>query len=143
MICVKNNSFLSPKHNLYATRMPSSISLAEKNSEKISKTGNENRIHWFASERSMRYLDGSLPGDFGFDPLGMFDPEGKGFAVSPSWLKYSEIIHARWAMLGVAGSLAPEILGSLGIIPAETAIPWFKSGVIPPAGSFNGYWTDP
>merc|ERR1712187_142831 len=48
-------------------------------------------------------------------------------------------IHSRWAMLGAAGCVTPEILGSLGIIPAETAVPWFKSGVIPPAGSFQNY----
>ena len=26
---------------------------------------------FFASEASLTYLDGSLPGDFGFDPLGL------------------------------------------------------------------------
>merc|ERR1719436_1149653 len=63
--------------------------------------------------------------------------------MSPAWLRYAEVIHSRWAMLGAAGCVTPEILGSLGIIPAETAVPWFKSGVIPPAGSFDNYWADP
>merc|ERR1739848_816952 len=98
---------------------------------------------WFASDQSLSYLDGSLPGDYGFDPLGVCDPEGKGFAVTPSWLQYAEVIHARWAMLGAAGCVAPEILGKIGVIPAETAIPWFESGVIPPVGSYNRYWSDP
>lgn len=44
-------------------------------------------------------------------------------------------------MLGAAGCIAPEILGSWGAIP-ETVV-WFKSGVIPPAGTYEGYWTDP
>jgi light-harvesting complex I chlorophyll a/b binding protein 3 len=98
---------------------------------------------WFASDRSLSYLDGTLPGDYGFDPLGVYDPYGKGFAVSPSWLQYAEIIHARWAMLGAAGCLAPEILGKLGVIPASTGVIWFKAGVIPPAGSYDKFWSDP
>merc|ERR1711881_376946 len=110
---------------------------------KITAPGRSKTGLWFASDRSLSYLDGSLPGDYGFDPLGIYDPQGKGFAVSPSWLQYAEVIHARWAMLGAAGCLAPEILGKLGVIPAETAIPWFKTGVIPPAGDYGHYWSDP
>merc|ERR1711985_174517 len=109
----------------------------------LAKVGREKTGLWFASEQSLKYLDGTLPGDYGFDPLGVYDPEGKGFAVSPSWLQYAEVIHARWAMLGAAGCIAPEILGRIGVIPAETAVPWFRSGVIPPAGSFKQYWSDP
>lgn len=30
-------------------------------------------------------------------------------------------------MLGAAGMIAPEVLGKMGLIPAETALPWFKS----------------
>ena len=97
---------------------------------------------WFASEQSLSYLDGSLPGDVGFDPLGLSDPEGAGGFVSPEWLAYAEVIHGRWAMLGAAGCLAPEILGNMGIIPAETGLVWYKSGVILPAGAPDLYWTD-
>lgn len=46
-------------------------------------------------------------------------------------------------MLGAAGCIAPEILGAAGVVPAETAIPWFKAGVIPPAGTYDNYWADP
>merc|ERR550537_1317224 len=69
---------------------------------------------WFPSEQSLSYLDGTLPGDFGFDPLGLSDPDGKGFTMSPAWLQYAEVIHARWAMLGAAGCITPDILGKLG-----------------------------
>ena len=50
----------------------------------------------FASDQSLSYLTGDLPADYGFDPLGLLDPEGKsaGF-IQPSWLQYSEVIHAR------------------------------------------------
>ncbi|THU52068.1 hypothetical protein C4D60_Mb10t00100 [Musa balbisiana] len=45
-------------------------------------------------------------------------------------------------MLGAAGAIAPETLGKLGTRPAETALPWFKTGAIPPAGTC-AYWADP
>ncbi|CAL9102905.1 unnamed protein product [Musa textilis] len=45
-------------------------------------------------------------------------------------------------MLGAAGAIAPETLGKLGMRPAETALPWFKTGVTPPAGTC-AYWADP
>eukprot|EP00882_Tetradesmus_deserticola_P027075 GHRQ01029925.1.p1 GENE.GHRQ01029925.1~~GHRQ01029925.1.p1 ORF type:complete len:297 (-),score=43.36 GHRQ01029925.1:478-1368(-) len=43
----------------------------------------------------------SLPGDYGFDPLGLADPqglpEGDSKAVgSLQWLSYAELIHGRW-----------------------------------------------
>ncbi|KAK3025511.1 hypothetical protein RJ639_042046, partial [Escallonia herrerae] len=97
---------------------------------------------WFASKQSLSYLDGSLPGDYGFDPLGLSDPEGTGGFIEPKWLAYGEVINGRFAMLGAAGAIAPEIFGKLGLIPAETALPWFQTGVIPPAGTYN-YWADP
>ncbi len=54
-----------------------------------------------------------------------------------------QVIHCRWAMLGAAGCIAPEILGSVGATPAATNVVWFQSGVIPPAGTYEGYWADP
>ncbi|WVY89857.1 hypothetical protein V8G54_035371 [Vigna mungo] len=96
---------------------------------------------WFASKQSLSYLDGSLPGDYGFDPLGLSDPEGTGGFIEPKWLAYGEIINGRYAMLGAVGAIAPEILGKAGLIPQETALPWFRTGVIPPAGTYN-YWAD-
>lgn len=94
------------------------------------------------SEQSLSYLDGTLPGDYGFDPLGLSDPEGAGGFVNPKWLAYSELIHGRWAMLGVAGMVAPEVLGGLGIIPQETGLVWFKAGMIPAQGTYD-YWASP
>ena len=97
---------------------------------------------YFASEQSLSYLDGSLPGDFGFDPLGLSDPEGAGGVVSPEWLAYAEVIHARFAMLGAAGCIAPEIMAAKGWIPESTGILWWQSGVIGPAYNGFPYWTD-
>lgn len=98
----------------------------------------------FVSDQSLSYLDGTLPGDFGFDPLGLSDPEGAGGFITPEWLAYSEVIHCRWAMLGAAGCMAPEILSSIGAIPqtGDEAL-WFKTGVIPPVGTYDKFWADP
>lgn len=118
---------------------------ADKSADKktaLAKVDRSKDTLWFASEQSLSYLDGTLAGDFGFDPLGLSDPEGAGYALSPSWLAYAELIHARWAMLGAAGCIAPEILGKAGVIPESTGLVWFKSGVIPPLGEYN-YWCDP
>jgi hypothetical protein len=98
---------------------------------------------YFSSNASLEYLDGTLPGDFGFDPLGLLDPVNSGGFITPQWLQYSEVIHGRWAMLGAAGCIGPEILAAAGVIPESTGIRWFESGVIPPAGTYQGYWTDP
>lgn len=78
----------------------------------------------------------------GFAPLGLSDPEGTGGFIEPKWLAYGEVINGRFAMLGAAGAIAPKIFGKLGLIPPETALPWFQTGVIPPAGTYS-YWADP
>ncbi len=36
------------------------------------------------------------------------DPEGQGGFINQAWLKCSEVIHARWAMLGAAGALIAQ-----------------------------------
>ena len=98
---------------------------------------------FLASDQSLSYLDGSLAGDYGFDPLGLMDPEGAGDEgfISPPWLVYGEIYNGRWAMLGVVGCLFPEVLATFGIIPQSVdEMTWFRSGVYPPAGT-RPYWT--
>ena len=53
----------------------------------------------------------SLPGDNGFDPLGLAeDPENL------RWYVQAELVNGRWAMLGVAGMLLPEVFTKIGII---------------------------
>jgi light-harvesting complex I chlorophyll a/b binding protein 3 len=38
--------------------------------------------------------------------------------------------------------IAPEALASWGVTPEVTGLPWFKTGVIPPAGTEYNYWAD-
>jgi light-harvesting complex I chlorophyll a/b binding protein 3 len=122
---------------------PRSVVCRAEGEKAIAKVDRSKDTLYFTSDATLDYLDGSLPGDFGFDPLGLMDPVNSGGFVNPEWLRYGEIMNGRWAMLGAAGCIAPEVLGKMGMIPAETAIPWFRTGVIPPAGTYDGYWTDP
>ncbi|GBF94965.1 hypothetical protein Rsub_07466 [Raphidocelis subcapitata] len=122
---------------------PRTICRAGEEPTAVAKVDRSKDQLFFASEASLTYLDGSLPGDFGFDPLGLLDPVNSGGFITPEWLQYSEVIHCRWAMLGAAGIIGPEILGAMGAIPEATRIDWWRTGVIPPAGSYTNYWTDP
>eukprot|EP00355_Strombidium_rassoulzadegani_P005491 CAMPEP_0168615642 /NCGR_PEP_ID=MMETSP0449_2-20121227/4611_1 /TAXON_ID=1082188 /ORGANISM="Strombidium rassoulzadegani, Strain ras09" /LENGTH=273 /DNA_ID=CAMNT_0008656391 /DNA_START=64 /DNA_END=882 /DNA_ORIENTATION=+ len=69
------------------------------------------------------YLDGSMPGDFGFDPLGLGANPDK-----LKWFAEAERIHARWAMLAVAGILVqelvrPDVFWYEAAVKTETDIP--------------------
>ncbi|KAJ4825070.1 Chlorophyll a-b binding protein CP24 10A, chloroplastic, partial [Turnera subulata] len=65
------------------------------------------------------WLDGSLPGDYGFDPLGL----GRDPAFL-KWYREAELIHGRWAMAAVVGIFVGQ---------AWSGIPWFEAGADPGA----------
>jgi len=72
---------------------------------------------WFPGGVSPAYLNESLAGDYGFDPMGLgSDP------VALKWYRQSELMHARWAMIGVAGILGQEILNP-DVFWYEAALP--------------------
>ncbi|CAE6078598.1 unnamed protein product [Arabidopsis arenosa] len=75
---------------------------------------------WFPGSTPPEWLDGSLPGDFGFDPLGLSsDPD------SLKWNVQAELVHCRWAMLGAAGIFIPEFLTKIGILNTPS---WYTAG---------------
>ncbi|MQL95984.1 hypothetical protein Taro_028649 [Colocasia esculenta] len=65
------------------------------------------------------WLDGSLPGDYGFDPLGL----GKDPAFL-KWYREAELIHGRWAMAAVVGIFVGQ---------AWSGVSWFEAGADPSA----------
>ncbi|KAH9563755.1 hypothetical protein CY35_05G142800 [Sphagnum magellanicum] len=65
------------------------------------------------------WLDGSLPGDYGFDPLGL----GKDPAAL-KWYREAELIHGRWALTAVVGIFIGQ---------AWSGVPWFEAGADPAA----------
>ncbi|KAJ0089473.1 hypothetical protein Patl1_13625 [Pistacia atlantica] len=105
---------------------------------------------WFPGSTAPEWLDGSLPGDYGFDPLGLVFDENcftddfmevqlynlwyvmKQHDCLPGsdpellkWFAQAELMHGRWAMLAVAGILIPEWLESLGLIENFS---WYDAG---------------
>jgi len=77
---------------------------------------------WLPGLSSPSYLNGSLAGDNGFDPLGLgADPDAL------KWYVQAELQNGRWAMLGVAGALIPEVLTKAGLINAPV---WFEAGKV-------------
>eukprot|EP00854_Cymbomonas_tetramitiformis_P014409 gene14409-17039_t len=70
---------------------------------------------WYIGADAPSYLDGTLPGDYGFDPLGLgSDPERL------KWYVEAELVHGRWAMIAVAGILGAGFLGVEG--------QWYEQG---------------
>lgn len=64
-------------------------------------------------------LDGSGPGDVGFDPLGLSNIDDVG--IDLYWLREAEIKHSRVAMMAVAGFLQVELFGPAPGCEAATA----------------------
>ncbi|PSC71090.1 Chlorophyll a-b binding chloroplastic [Micractinium conductrix] len=105
-----------------------------------SNSGNINLDKWYGPDRKLYLpgglldrddvnpvLNGTLPGDYGYDPLGLAKD-------SETLAKYqaNELLHARWAMLAAAGAIIPEGLAANGAdVKGAT---WFETG----AAMLNG-----
>eukprot|EP00245_Coleochaete_scutata_P017339 TRINITY_DN8469_c0_g1_i1.p1 TRINITY_DN8469_c0_g1~~TRINITY_DN8469_c0_g1_i1.p1 ORF type:complete len:280 (+),score=73.85 TRINITY_DN8469_c0_g1_i1:153-992(+) len=70
------------------------------------------------------YLTGEVAGDYGYDPLGL-GKKPQDFAK----FQANELIHARWAMLGVLGAFLPEALNIAGANCGPEAV-WWKTGAL-------------
>jgi len=78
---------------------------------------------WFPGADLPEHLDGTMPGDFGFDPLSLGVDSAK-----LAWYQQAELQNGRWAMMGVFGILFTELLGPTGIIGPAGATPWYEAG---------------
>eukprot|EP00775_Hariotina_reticulata_P004546 gene4546-4798_t len=85
--------------------------------------GNPDRPSWFPGTPFPAHLNGSLPGDHGFDPLRLgVDP------AKLKWYQQAELQNGRWAMLGAAGILVPDLFHSAGLGGPAAQVPWFEAG---------------
>lgn len=82
------------------------------------------------------YLNGTLPGDYGYDPLGL----GKDTEQVEKYRAY-ELLHARWAMLAAAGIIIPEGLQANGA--AIKGGTWFETGAEMLNGGTLNYFAVP
>lgn len=92
----------NPTNQFVRLRSPSRPSLL------IAHAQSEHRQTWLPGLDPPPYLDGTLVGDFGFDPLGLGeDPD------SLKWYVQAELVHCRFAMLGVAGVLLTDVCNQI------------------------------
>lgn len=92
-----------------------------------------NESFWYGEDRPRwlgpipydypEYLDGELPGDYGFDVAGL----SKDPAAFQRYFNF-EILHARWAMLAALGALVPEVLDLLGVVHFVEPV-WWRVGL--------------
>jgi len=76
---------------------------------------------WFPGNPAPAHLKGELAGDYGFDPLRLGEePE------TLKWMVQAELVHGRWAMLGVSGILFTS-LGAAAGLPFPD---WYDAGKI-------------
>ncbi|XP_038886221.1 photosystem I chlorophyll a/b-binding protein 5, chloroplastic [Benincasa hispida] len=88
----------------------------------IAQAQSEHRQTWLPGLDPPPHLDGTLAGDFGFDPLGLGeDPH------SLKWYVQAELVHSRFAMLGVSGILLTDLLRVTGI--SELPV-WYNAGAV-------------
>ncbi|KAL5564589.1 hypothetical protein UlMin_027753 [Ulmus minor] len=117
---------------------PKPVAVAPENDELAKWYGPDRRIFLpdglLDRSEIPEYLNGEVPGDYGYDPFGLSKkPE--------NFSKYQafELIHARWAMLGAAGFIIPEAFNKFGANCGPEAV-WFKTGALLLDGNTLNYF---
>ena len=77
---------------------------------------------WQPGVEAPKHLDGTMPGDFGFDPLNLGVNK-----EALNWYRNAELQNGRWAMLGVAGILVPAELTRVGVLNVPD---WAEAGKV-------------
>lgn len=78
---------------------------------------------WLPGSDAPAHLDGTLAGDYGFDPLNLGEDP-----TALKWYVQAELQNARWAMAAVAGIIIPGL-----IIPGFAQ--WYEAGQVAISGS--------
>ncbi|XP_059461625.1 chlorophyll a-b binding protein 7, chloroplastic [Corylus avellana] len=124
----------SPLGESLQRRMEQTKKFAVENSSKFKALAEKARKEsvWYGEERPRwlgplpydypAYLNGELPGDYGFDVAGL----SKDPAAFQKYFNF-EILHARWAMLASLGALVPEVLDILGAFHFVEPV-WWRVG---------------
>merc|ERR1719359_782834 len=73
---------------------------------KIKSTQSLRDAKWLPGTNAPAHLDGKIPGDYGFDPLGLGSDSNR-----LKWYIEAEKMNGRWAMAATAGILGQEALG--------------------------------
>lgn len=101
----------------------SSPVLVQRASRQTTVTVKATAGNWSPGSKAPAHLAGkNIPGNFGFDPLSLGAPEG-----ALSYYQQAELQHCRWAMMGVAGILIPDVLTHAGVLNVPD---WTQAGKI-------------
>lgn len=95
-------SFSGSVRALKATR---SVSVARSAALNVRAEGFEG-MSWYPGAKGPKYLDGTMPGDYGFDPLRL----GGNSTLLP-YYQEAELTNGRWAMMAVSGILFTDLTG--------------------------------
>ncbi|XP_022144176.1 photosystem I chlorophyll a/b-binding protein 5, chloroplastic isoform X2 [Momordica charantia] len=113
-----SNTFFSPSFT--PRERPHSHSHSHSRRTIVARAQAQPRRTWLPGLDPPPHLDGSLAGDFGFDPLGLAeDPE------SLKWYVQAELLHSRFAMLGISGILLTDLLRVTGVSKVPV---WYTAG---------------
>jgi len=83
----------------------------------VAVSANADRPVWYPGKAPAAHLDGSLPGDYGFDPL----------SLKSDRRAVTEIKNGRLAMIAFGGMMQHYLLTGKGPVQFITQIPNFKS----------------
>lgn len=118
--CSLNNSSSFSTNNLYKSSSKLLQPFPAVGSSRSVFIKAQARQTWLPGLDPPPHLDGSLVGDFGFDPLGLGEDP-----ASLRWYVQAELVHARFAMAGIAGILFTDLLRTTGISKLPV---WYEAG---------------